>query len=86
MHTWYLRNDLDGNRRLTWTEIEAFCSSVLGGMPAILPDIWEQVKYQSGATGGVDCVDVVREEPAALQHHLALLTLNPEAYPLKPKP
>ena len=60
IHGFYTKYDLDHNNRLTWDEVESFANSILGCMPASLPNIWQQVKYQSSATGGRDCVDVVR--------------------------
>jgi len=45
--------------RLTWNEIEALSKGLLGEVPPRLPDIWAELKYQSSATGGLDCVDVV---------------------------
>ena len=60
IHSYYRRFDEDKNLRLTWDELEKFFTYCFGEIPAAVPGIFAQVKYQSSATQGRDAVDVVR--------------------------
>ena len=53
------RYDVDGNRRITYDELEALCRDKFADVPPDLAAVFDAVKYTSSATDGRPALDMV---------------------------